>query len=361
MTYDSEGEMLSKHVLFLRGTGKKLRDIYSDIEDLAHIIKTRRVVINDFKAHLGGMKLELSTDYDVHNFEIAGEAGADEKENNQLLAKLIARMRGSKIGEWRKLNANAQSVYQFLENRGVYKDGKEVHPRYSTDTFSGRSRTVGFNIQGATAETDICLDRHDLDLFVHFDWIAADLRVASILSDDDDLAETFEKTDPYTEMANELGSGFSRSRCKLEFLKSIYSLDVDNPILELYPRFLDWMKSEIEKMMSEGFLRSILGRRFNLGEDNERSVFSGVISGSVAHAMQASITNIYRTFPDNLLTETHDSITMACSSRDVRAIITGVKDVMIKPLANFEYDEIFPLKTYVGRRWKKWRPYREYR
>jgi hypothetical protein len=361
MTYDSEGEKLSTRTLFLPGTGKKLRDVFAEIEDLSNAIRTKRVVINDFKAHLSGLKLDLSVDYDAYNYEILGEATADEKENNKLLAQLITRMRGSKIGEWRKLNANAQSVYQFLENRGVYKDGKDVYPRYSTDTFSGRSRTVGFNIQGTTAESDICLDRHDLDLFVHFDWVAADLRVASILSDDDDLISTFERSDPYTEMARELGSGFSRGKCKLEFLKSIYSLDVDNPILELYPRFLEWMKSEIEKMMSQGFLRSILGRRFTLGEDNERSVFSGMISGSVAHAMQASITDIYKLFPANLLTETHDSITMLSNQKDVRAIINGVRDIMIAPFKDYEYDEIFPLKTYVGKRWKKWRPYREYR
>ena len=104
-------------------------------------------------------------------------------------------------------------------------------------TFTGRSKTSGFPIQGTTDKHDIKLLPDKRGYFIHFDWISADLRIASIISEDEELQESFKKSDPYDYISNILGEGFSRSDCKIEFLKPIYSLSPDAPILDLFPKF----------------------------------------------------------------------------------------------------------------------------
>ena len=347
------------YTLFLPKTGKKLNKIYKDLEKIKNIIDDGNVVIDDFKNSIYAFNLEPNAEYDVYNLDII-EEHKNEK-TKTILARRLNLMMNTKRKAWQKVNANAQVVYYYLEKRGIYNGSAQKRPIYSTNTFSGRSRTTGFNVQGAGEKSDLSLERYDLDLYVHFDWIAADLRVASIMSGDQDLYATFDKSDPYTEMARELGDGIDRDECKIEFLKSIYSLDIENPILELYPTFLQWMKDQIVAMAEKGELFSILSRSFAV-DNNPRSVFSGIISGSVAHAMQASLIKIYKQFSDYILTETHDSITMICAREDVRAIINGVRDTMLHPFDGLlSENPSFPLKIYLGSKWKDWKIYKECR
>ena len=363
MVYDKETGEIDFYTLLLPKTGKNLYKVFKSIEYIKDIIESRKVVINDFKSHIETFKLSRNSSYDVHNLQLLHKEGyVKESEGRTKLAEILKCMIDTGIGKWQKINADSQVVYQFLEDRGIWNHGMQQFPRYDTNTLSGRSRTTGFNIQGTEIKDDIRLERYDLDYFIHFDWIAADLRVASILSNDSELSETFRTSDPYTEMANDLGSEFDRDVCKIEFLKSIYSLDIDNPILELYPTFLQWMKESIDMMKEGKPLHSILGKPYAVANGNERSVFSGIISGSVAHAMQSCIARVYDLFPDCIVTETHDSITMMNDVKGIKTMIKSIGQILLHPFEGILDDnQTFPLRVYVGRSWKDWKFYKELR
>ena len=59
-------------------------------------------------------------------------------------------------------------------------------------------KSTGFNIQGFSEKVFVHnVSALEGDLLVHFDWICADIRVASLLSGDENLKRSFVKSDPY--------------------------------------------------------------------------------------------------------------------------------------------------------------------
>jgi DNA polymerase I-like protein with 3'-5' exonuclease and polymerase domains len=180
--------------------------------------------------------------------------------------------------------------------------------------------------------------------------------VAAAVSGDKELNATFEKSDPYTVMANDLE--IDRDECKIAFLRAIYSLDAESPILELFPTFKEWMYDQIYRLSSDGFLQTPLGRKFKLGSRDEKSVFNAVLQGTVAHAMQSSLSRMISLLGEHLLTETHDSVVLVGRPGIIPHIVKAVVDIMFEPLERFP---TFPLRVYVGKVWKKWKLYKEYR
>jgi DNA polymerase I-like protein with 3'-5' exonuclease and polymerase domains len=193
------------------------------------------------------------------------------------------------------------------------------------------------------------------DFFICCDWISADIRVAAAISGDEELNESFIKSDPYTAMAE--GLDLPRKECKIAFLKSIYSLDVESPILELFPTLHKWMVGQIAEMRAKRTLSTPLGRPFKLDSRDEKSVFNAVLQGTVAHAMQSSLCQMEHA-RDHLLAETHDSIIFSCRRGLIPHIVKAATDAMLRPLEKLPR---FPLRVYIGKAWKKWKLYKEFR
>ena len=265
--------------------------------------------------------------------------------------------------EWQQVLSNSQLAYRHLEKTGYYHNGKKSYPVYDL-TYSGRSKCLGSNIQGASGDDAIHHMNDEFEVFVHFDWIAADFRVASLISNDKYLKASFKTSDPYTALFEELDSeDITRDHCKIELFKSLYSMDSEAPILEFYPDFSEWMRESSEKIEMEGFSHSILNRKFVIEEDRTlRSAFNAQVQGSVAHAMQNVLYRVFKMFPENLLTEVHDSLILCCKQEDLKKILSEVSNVMLFPFEDImESNPKFPLKASVGVEWKKWKLFKEYR
>jgi hypothetical protein len=271
-------------------------------------------------------------------------------------------------GEWQRLLGDATLSYIALQRRGVRHGGLEVYPNYDLTTVNGRSRTTGFNIQGQGDGEDIShVDEHKV-FYVHADWIAADIRAAALISGDQDMIKSFETSDPYTDMAEIAGRPRSEFKNKV-VLPGLYSLNLNSEIFNYYPDFKKWATESLDKMDSQGYLTSILGRKCYVKGtteqeilDSRRQVFNAQMQATVAHAMQNSIIQLSKRLPRHILTEMHDSIVLCCTKDELKTVVETVRDVMLYPLRDIiPSDPAFPLKVSIGRKWREWTLLKEYR
>lgn len=345
---------IKTYTFFAPKSGNNLYEIFSNIEKFKSLL-TFNVVLNDFKSHISGFGIDPADTYNI--YDIADYDTPDL--SNGALKKKIKDVVSFKKKPWNKILANVQTVYHFLEERGIYNGYQKLDFKFGT-TYTGRSKTSGFNIQGSTDEDDIRIEG-DYNWYINFDWTAADIRAISIMSGDEYMAEAFKESDPYTEISDALD--IPRPECKLRFLKGIYSLSFDDPIFEVYPQAHQWFKDKLEEMNDTGKLYSMLGREFVVGDDHKsKSVFSGMIQGSVAHAMHNVLSRVFSIRSHNLIMENHDSITMVCRKNDIGKVIEDVKEIMLYPFWNLLDDDLtFPFRVYVGKGWRKWELYKEFK
>lgn len=341
-----------------KDTNLKLSDIKENIEKFKILLKTP-CCINDFKAHLAGLKLDRRIDYTVYDL---GLPEIRHGNNKQILIDLAKKIE-DKSEPWQKLLGDTAIIYQYLEDKMMYCNGRIIPYHFNMNTFTGRSKTLGWNVQGATNEFNIRpSDRRD-DIFIHFDWVSADIRMASFISGDPRMEESFLQSDPYQYVANFLNDpDFNRDKCKIELLKGIYSLSFTSPIFDMFPIFRQRMMALKHEIEVNKYSISILGRKFYLTDDNMLSVFNAQFQGSVAQAMQSALCKIFIRYPDNIFTEIHDSVVMCCNKDSAKTIIEYVSAVMIDPLSgSMKKSPRMPLKISVGRSWKNWELLRECR
>jgi len=365
--------------LYRPGSGKTIRTINDAKEEVKNIIlkvnsANKQIITSDFKSHIQHFNLPLFRKaynvYDMHLPDI--KSSGIQSKDVMVVRKVLDKLERAKPREYNKIMANAAVVYQSMEENGVLLDYERVHPKWSQKTFSGRSKTTGFNIQGTTAKNGISFSDENY-VFIHFDWICADIRVASILSGDQQLRRAFEQSDPYSHMQDILtkkssGDGeITRDECKLHLLKSINSMDISSIALdEVYPQLGRWIKKCKQNMRNgDGSLDSILYRKFRIKyAKNNLAVLNGIMQGSVAHAMQAVIRKIWELIDDRLIAEIHDSLVI-CSRKDPKSIrnaIDVVAPIMLYPFKDVLDDNpSFPLRVSIGKTWKKWVPYLTYR
>jgi hypothetical protein len=350
--------------LYLPGTGLKLREIRESLFELKKVFDGP-VCVNDFKAHVMAFGLDKHIDYQVYDVNIPkiGFIPSSIMSGKIALAKIVKAVKRRSCGGWNKLVANASVVYQALEDRGVYDGYLRHHLNYSLDTFTGRSKTLGFNLQGTTSEFDIRPTSDRFGYFVHFDWISVDLQMAAYMSGDPEMCRAFSESDPYTVLEESKNHPeFDRSRCKKELLSAIYSLSMNHSILDSFSVFRDWMRERTYQMWDNGYLSSILGRRFYIKGRNELSVFNAQFQGSVVHAMQAALLRIFRDYGEYLFTEIHDSIIMICRQVEIMDLIKGVVEIMNNPLDGYlDNPPNMPVVVSVGKRWKKWKKFKDFR
>jgi len=376
-----DGERITIVELYREKTGISIKQIQKNCSIIRDIIlrssrSGRSVVLSDFKSYIKhfGLPLELQQ-YNVYDLHLPNIKPTESfQQDHVLINKILEKMENSTVYEYQKIMANAAVVYQDLENNGLLLNYTTVKPIWSQRTFSGRSKTSEFNVQG--------YHQHDLIrpsgvddsvVLIHFDWICADIRVASLLSVDKILSDTFIDSDPYLMMAAEINSGkkadakpIDRDTCKQYLLKSINSLDItSDALLLVYPSFGKWIGKCKKTIKSNGSLETMLQRKFRRQQaKNDLAVFNGAMQGSVAHAMQLVIRHIWEQLPRQLVAEIHDSL-VVCSRPDVASIrktINIVTDVMLHPFRGVLPDNpVFPLQVSIGKRWKKWKTIYVYR
>lgn len=263
--------------------------------------------------------------------------------------------------DWQKIRAESCEAYFDIEKRGLMFDYKKVNPKYSNDVFSGRSKTVGFNIQGTNESYDIRHIDARLSLFLSFDWISADARMGAFISNDKNLMDCFKNSDPYSFIADALDNKISRDLCKSEWNKAVNSLDCSNPIFKLFPEFEKWLVSQINKLSKNGYVESILGRRFysdGSHKQNKRAINS-IFQGSVAHAMQNVIYNVNKEL-NGILTEQHDSITVCTNESLMSKHVKKISNIIYEPLRG--YNSItMPLRIGLGKSWGNYKYFKECR
>ena len=191
-----------------------------------------------------------------------------------------------------------------------------------------------------------------------FDWVSADIRVAGYLSGDQFINNSFKESDPYIEIEKLLGANdITRDDCKLEVLKSIYSVNIENPLFDIMSQLKAWIANKQLEYESGMAVKTILG--MPIPREDIKSSLSGIIQGSVAEAIQNTLIKITETIgPECILAEVHDSLVVACSEKKIKDTIGAIIPLVTRPL---NIDLTFPVKVSIGRQWKQWKPYKIYR
>lgn len=352
----SDGDTTEIFNLYQRGTGITLQEVAENKNKISELICNEEIYVNDFKRHLWAFDLSLTNDYRVWTSD-------EHVKTSEELTNTINKMTKHFVKEWERLLAEASIVYQSIQNRGIYIGYQHINPNYGF-TLTGRSKTTGFNAHNT--DEDIRLRPDDNDVFVHFDWLSADIRACSLLAQDEEMEETFKTSNPYAVIAEKLGDQ-DRDTIKIAMLESIYSLNTDSPIVAYYNKFKRWMAETIERMDVNGYTETILGRRFYLDQmpDQDRArrtAFNAAIQGTVAHAMQNTLVKLNSIMPGSIVTEIYDSIVISCSKQSIKDVINSSIEIMLHPFADLlDYNPIFPVRVSIGKQWRRWKQYKEYR
>lgn len=369
--------------LYRPGESKSIQTIFKHIKTIRKLIlasskQGRPVVLSDFKSHIKAFDLPRDSDvcYSVYDLHLPDITPTDSSQKDHaLIRKILSKISIVPIREYQHILANAGVVYQDLEDHGLKVYHTTRNPIWSQKTFSGRSKTLGFNIQGYSEQDKIrTVSMPDNSILIHFDWVCADIRVASLLSQDRNLQKAFDLSDPYVVMMNELNEGstdkLTRDECKTYLLKSINSMDFTSAALSsVYPELGEWIRRCKRILAKENpqdqYLETLLKRRFKKANaKNDLAVLNGVMQGSVAHAMQLSMRRIWEKCPQFLIAEIHDSLVISCypTARHVASTINTVSEIMLHPFKGvLDTNPAFPLKVSVGKRWKEWQTMRIYR
>lgn len=359
-----DGTVFEFKVLYLKNSGMSLYDVENNKNHIKSLF-TKEVMTTNFKKYILPFNLNVDYDYIVYDKHVEG-VQYDDKSSIHILKKRLLqnvdKILSVEKEKYQLLFANAQIVYQKMENKSIFLKDAKVCPKYDF-VVTGRSKTTGYSIQGSTDNDDIYSPTHINDYFIHFDWIAADLRIAGIMSNDELLLNSFNESDPYELLSREL-VGIERSKCKLDFLRGMYSLNFDDSCIVLYPVLHKWLKDRYNTIIDHGYSTTILKRRFYLNENNEnmKTVFNAMFQGSIAHAMHSVLRKINRVCPENLFTETHDSVVLVSKKQDIVEIVNKVSQIMLHPFQNeMKENPKLPLKVSVGKKWKQWKQIAEYR
>ena len=267
---------------------------------------------------------------------------------------------------WQKLNGRASLIYALLQTRGFWDGIKFNYPLYSMNSSSGRPNAAGYTIFNQAPDAPIFPIDRTHTKFIQFDWIAADFRAASLLSGDPKMLESFKVSDPYNTLADALQH--DRKECKKGLLVATNALNPTSPMVQYYDKFSAWMVESIDSLHTNGFLTSLLGRKFSYVGDvsdpevrytQDKRIFNAILQGTVVHAMQNVLWLVYHHFGNHFLTDRFDGIVMTADESSLDFIIKHVGDIMFRPFQNvlesgtpeFLKDATFPVAISVGDRW----------
>jgi len=350
-----------KQVLFDNSNTKCISDIRIDQSKIKtlfdHAVSTRCAIVTNDRASLiaamGYSNRAIADNIFDHN-EIIHETSA--------LDEFLASTDASVQEPYKKLLFDAGCVYDKLSDLPIYVNYTPLKSSWSHDTFTGRSKCTGFNIQGYNMPDFITRDGSFEDkVLLHFDWICADLRIASVVSGDDELESAFRHGDPYEYLFDRAGNMFTdRKDSKIALLKAINSLNFDSGIFDIcYGDLKTWLIDCAHKLTEDVPLETLLGRKFVIPKEKTiLSGINGVLQGSIAHAMQNTITKVNALFPRHIICDIHDSLVMSCENdrSSIQYMINSVKSIMSKPLDGLiDRDIYFPLRYGIGKKWREYK------
>jgi hypothetical protein len=348
--------------IYLTSADRKIYDIEASFKKINKLIertllRDKIIVTNDFKSILTGFRFILPREklkvFDVF-LPLPKEIPDTFDELSYVIHNMLSELQKRRLQKWQYIAANASVVYESLERQGILVGGLHKYPKWTHRTISGRSKNTGFNLQGTT-EKDIISDPYgnQSDYFINFDWRAADIRIAAILSGDEELNRMSLELDPYQKLSEILD--VPRKDCKTMLLRSINAIDVDHPIFQIFPILREWMVMQKQKLDNGQSVMSILGREF-FNAERPRSAFNATMQGSIAQAMQLTIRKVWE-LHFRLLVETHDSITIACNKNALKPTIRTIANIMCRPFSGILSDNpIFPVRVNIGKKWCQWKP-----
>ena len=340
---------------------KKLIDIKSDLNKVKQIFLQAITTKNPIITNDGQTLAEI---IGLENIEIDSNIYADDHiiEKEEDYSRSIVSDTDIAILPYHKLSFQAGIVYKKMSDHPIYINYTPVRPIWSMDTFSGRSKCCGFNIQGYNQSDYVSRDGNfENKLLIHFDWMCADLRIASILSKDEELEYAFKAGDPYQYLLDKSnGLYVDRKESKIALLKAINSINFDSNIFNIcYKNLREWLLDSAHKLTNDIPLETILGKKFIIPDDKTiLSSINGVLQGSIAHAMQNVLCKVHRIFPRSVICEIHDSLVLSCENDhgSIKHMVSTVMNIMSKPFAGIlDRDIYFPLRYGIG---KKWRDYK---
>lgn len=348
-------QLIKSSDLWKTGTGKKIFEIKKDELILIKLLSSlKEFVIIDYKKFIQHFKVyDFDTVYDYPGDICEDKHFEFINDNWDEFGKI-----------WQKLRSSAAVVYCKLDAQGVMLEHKLMKPIYDMNVFSGRSRTTGFSVQGCNEEFNIRHYNPRNNIFIHFDWMAADPRIAAILSDDQDLLGCYKNSDPYTYIADILDGEIERDKCKSEFMQAVYGLNPDHEILTVFPTFRDWIAGKVDELNNNGYVRSILGRKYETDKTikGNRRAFNSIMQGSVAHAMNNVIHKVDSEYDGIILTEQHDSLTVCVNEVIVMKTIKYISEIMLNPFKGIlDNNPTMPLRVHVGKRWRDYKQLKEIR
>lgn len=373
------GDTVKIYDMYRPGASKPIATILQNITLIRDLLvkanqNGHRIITSDFKDYLKPFDLPLDSKpynvYDLHYPDFP--AGESLTKDSEVIKKVLLKMSTGRIRDYHKVLANAAIVYQDIQDRGLSNNYGKVVPIWSQKTRTGRSKTTGFNIHGFTDNNQILPYGVDhRSVLIHFDWISADIRAASLLSNDTVLQDTFVNSDPYAYMVDvinkESPTQITREECKELLLKSINRMDFSGIALSrIFRRLGSWIAESSKRIREpKGYLETLLHRRFNLvNSRNELAVLNGSMQGSVAHGMQNTIRKIWEIYNNRIVAEIHDSLVVASppDKNEIKATINAVAPIMMYPFQGLlPENPAFPLKVSVGNKWRKWKLIATYR
>lgn len=366
ITCNTESNEIKIYMLYAKHSNQKLTEVDDKIKEIKTILLGNDVILNDYKSHIlfFGMKTGGLSQYNIYE-TLQNDANIRKSSSLEDIKVALKEMLSSTIKTglrrtWQKLAAEATETYVVLQKRGLLSFGTLMHPEYEISTYSGRSKSLGFNAQGVGDDGDLRHIDSRYNYYVCADWISADLRVLSLLSQDNEMLNAFSISDPYTYAADKLN--IPKDEVKIELLRDINSLSFSSRLREVYPTLYNWSIESLNQLNNRGYLSTILDRKFNLIDNNHKSVFNAVAQGSVAHAMHNSLSRLNAVIGQYILTEVHDSIIFCCDEKSIKTVINAVHNIMVNPFRSILDDNpTFPIRVSVGTEWRKWKTIKEMR
>jgi hypothetical protein len=372
--HDSQTASITTLKLFAKETGLTIYDVEQNVSIIRRIIMAAAsnntpILIADFKRHIEAFDLPYAQAIHYPAYEQPIPCELENRELTELI-KLsefgVQQVAAGECGTWQWLMAESAPVYCDLQQRGININFKHEFPEWSSQTYSGRSKTLGVNAQGLD-ETYVVTNPLgcENDVLLHFDWVSADINVAAYLANDQALQETFIEGDPYTHIEQLMDGQIERSACKRILLAAINSLDTSNPVLlDIFPALGVWINATSQKIDRLGYAEGMFGRRYSTSSSRSKlAAFNGAIQGSTALAMKATIRRIWENFGAAFLMEIHDSL--ICTSRrdptTINRLVDGILSIMTTPFAlvpNIDprlRDLFFPVKVSIGQAYKQWK------
>lgn len=344
--------------LYAKGFGTSLRDVFDNLKTIENAMKTcDEVIMNDVIS----MCRHIDIDHNISGIiKECDRWGIPPQDCSKLsiqktLLNNAINTQSIDCGPWTTIKGMASIVYSLLEKRGV-RYGREIrHPLYDTKVFSGRSKSSSFNIQGTMKGDPVYHPDPECDYFVCFDWVSADLRMAGIFSNDEFINNSFIDSDPYTKMSDLLSTDeliITRDDCKQQFLHGFYSMNPNSPFMVLTEGLKQWMISKKDQYESDYAFTTYMG--MPIPKDEIRKSFNAIVQGSVAEAVQSALIMFAHKGMDNIITETHDSMVIACKFEDVEKWVEHGSKIMNKPFRLMGDGTSLPVKISIGKTWGKW-------